>query len=605
MIDFRNIELNLGIHRSRLIAILAIIGFTLSIVIIRIIDMQILNQSKFIKLAYINMAQEIPIPAKRGTVYDRNGQIIVSSDESIGVFVIQKYLPKDNTQKMFILSKLSAIIDKDIKFILQNIERRGWDLYGPIFISEITKEQAIRILEKQEELPGILVDTTYLRNDYYPYETAHLIGYLGSISPDEIKNLSEADKEIYHSSSMIGKDGIEKVYDKILRGIDGKLLRYIDSKNNIVGSEITKLPTEGKSLKLSIDIDIQKLGYELLKNYKGSLVMLKPTTGEIIAIVSSPSFNPNRLSMGDNPYFLSLSTDDKNFPLFNRSIQGTYQPGSIFKLITASAALKTKKWDPNKSETCLGSLRIGKRIFNDWAVHGFVKDIVKAIEVSCDVYFYKVGLSLDPEDLIETSKVFGVGEPTFIDLPNEKRGYRISIEMHRKRYNRDILGGDMANLSIGQGDWLVTPLQLALIGSFIYNEGVVFKPHIVKEILSSDGRETVKQIQPEVLRRSTDIPPEIFEIIKKGMVNVFELGTARGLKFITKYPLAAKTGTAENPHGKPHSIFLCYGPTDAIDPNDVVVVSVIVENVGAGSAYAGPIAAKLIDAYLDKYGYKK
>ncbi|ACI18890.1 penicillin-binding transpeptidase domain-containing protein [Dictyoglomus thermophilum] len=162
----------------------------------------------------------------------------------------------------------------------------------------------------------------------------------------------------------------------------------------------------------------------------------------------------------------------------------------------------------------------------------------------------------------------------------------------------------MANLAIGQGDWLLTPLQLALVGAFIYNEGVVFKPHIVKEILSSDGKEVIKRIEPEVLRKSTDISHEIFSIIKEGMINVFESGTARALKYITKYPIAGKTGTAENPHGKPHSIFLCYGPTDGVDPNDAVV-SVIIENVGSGSAYAGPVAAKLIDAYFDKYGYKK
>lgn len=605
MIDFSNIEANIGISKTRIIGFMVLIGIVLSIVIIRIIDMQILNQKRFVKLAFINMAQQIPIPAKRGTIYDRNGQIVVSSDETIGVFVIQKYLPQDENQKLVVLSKLSAIIDKDIRIIVQNIDRRKWDIYGPIFIGQITKDQAIKILEKQEELPGIIVDTTYLRNNYFPYETAHLIGYLGAISPEEIKNLSHTDKEIYNSSSMIGKDGIEKFYDRILRGKDGKLLRYIDAKNNIVGSEISEIPIEGQSLKLTIDLDIQKLGYELIKNYKASLVMLKPTTGEIIAIVSSPSFNPNRLSLGDNAYFLSLSTDNKNFPLFNRVIQGTYQPGSTFKLITTAAALKNKKWDPNRSENCTGALRIGKRIFNDWAVHGFVKDIVKAIEVSCDVYFYKVGLSLDPQELIETAKIFGIGEPTFIDLPNEKKGYRVSVELHKKRYNRDILGGDMANLAIGQGDWLLTTLQLSLLGSFIYNEGIVFKPHVVKEILSSDGKETVKQIKPEVLRKTTDIPHEVFDIIKRGMINVFEIGTARGLKSITKYPIAGKTGTAENPHGKPHSIFLCYGPTDAIDPNDVVVVSVVIENVGSGSAYAGPVAAKLIDVYFDKYGYKK
>lgn len=605
MIDFRIIENNIGVPRLRLIIFSSIIALIMGVVLIRIIDMQIISQDKFVKLAFINMAQQIPISAQRGTIFDRNYIPLVSSDDTIGVFVIQKYLPKDENQKIAVLSKLSGVIEKDIKFIIGNIERRKWDLYGPIFISEITKEQAIKILEKQEEFPGVVVDTIYLRNYKYPYETSHLLGYLGPIDQKELQNLPELDKEIYHSGSYVGKDGIEKVYDKVLRGRDGILLRYVDAKNNIVGSEIAELPIEGNSLLLSIDVDIQKIGYELLKNYRGSLVMLKPTTGEIIAIVSSPSFDPNKLSLGDFSYFLSLSTDEKNTPLFNRAIQGTYQPGSVFKLITTASALLYNKWDPNKSENCLGALRIGKRVFQDWAAHGFVKDIVKAIEVSCDVYFYKVGLSLDPDELINTSKMFGVGELTFIDLPNEKKGFRTSVSFHRKRYNRDILGGDMANLAIGQGDWLFTPLQLAVLGSFIYNEGKVYKPHIVKKILSPDGKEVVKEIKPEILREETRISKDIFKIIKKGMTQVFEEGTAKGLKYITKYHIAAKTGTAENPHGKPHSIFVCYGPTDTLNPDDTVVVAAVVENKGAGSAYAGPIAAKLIDAYFDKYGYTK
>ncbi len=605
MIDFRISENNTGIPRTRPLILSIIIAITIGIVTVRIVDMQILNRDKFVKLAFINMAQQTPIPAQRGNIYDRNYNLLVSSDDSVGVFVIQKYLPKSEQEKITVLSKLAGVIEKELKFVLANIERRKWDIYGPIFISEITKEQAIKILEKQEEFPGVVIDKVYLRNYKYPYETAHLLGYLAPIDQQELKKLSESEKEIYHSGSYIGKDGIEKVYDKVLRGKDGKLLRYIDAKNNIVGTEIFELPTEGNSLLLSIDIEIQKLGYELLKNYRGSLVMMKPTTGEIIAIVSSPSFDPNKLSLGDFSYFLSLSTDEKNTPLFNRAIQGTYQPGSVFKLVTAAAALEHNKWNPNKSEYCQGALKIGKRVFQDWAIHGNVKDIVKAIEVSCDVYFYKVGLSLEPEELINTAKTFGVGEYTFIDLPNEKRGFRTSVDIHRRKYNRDILGGDMANLSIGQGDWLVTSVQLASMISFIFNEGIVYKPHIVKKVLSPDGKETIKEIKPEILRKDTKIQKETFEILKKGMKQVFEEGTARGLKFLTKYPIAGKTGTAENPHGKPHSIFACYGPTDTDNPEDVVVVAVIVENVGAGSAYAGPIAAKLIDAYLNKYQYSK
>jgi penicillin-binding protein 2 len=603
MRDFRSVEFNFGISKVRIYIFLGIVISFFSLVILRIVDMQILSRDKFVKLAMINMAQQLPIPAERGMILDVNRVPLAYSEDTIGVFVIQKYLPQNDTLRLVTLSKLAGVIGKDIKFVLAAIERRKWDIYGPIFISEITKEQAVNIMERSEDFPGVFVDTISLRTVKFPYETAHLIGYLGPISQSEFKVLSDEERRIYNTSSYLGKDGIERVYDKVLRGIDGVLFRYIDAKNNIVGSEIVSLPIEGKSLRLSIDADIQKLAYELLKPYRGSLVVMKPATGEIVALVSTPSYDPNRLSRGDASYFLELSTDEK-FPLFNRAIQGTYQPGSTFKLVTAAAALYYNKWVPERSEYCTGALRIGKRVFNDWAVHGNVKNVIDAIRVSCDVYFYKIGLSLEPNELIEMAKNFGVGERTFIDLPNEKIGLRISEDLHRKKYRRDILSGDMANMAIGQGDWLLTPLQLAVLGSIIYNEGIAYKPHIVKEILSYDGKEVLEKVKPEVLRKF-DLPKEIWKIMKEGMKEVFERGTASGLKYITKYPISGKTGTAENPHGKPHSVFLAFAPTDGVDPNDAIVVAVVVENVGAGSAFAGPVAARVIEAYFNKYGYKK
>jgi penicillin-binding protein 2 len=603
MRDFRSVEFNFGINKVRIYIFLGIVISFFSLMILRIVDMQILSRDKFVKLAMINMAQQLPIPAERGMILDVNWVPLAYSEDTIGVFVIQKYLPQNDTLRLVTLSKLAGVIGKDIKFVLAAIERRKWDIYGPIFISEITKEQAVNIMERSEDFPGVFVDTISLRTVKFPYETAHLIGYLGPISQSEFKVLSDEERRIYNTSSYLGKDGIERVYDKVLRGIDGVLFRYIDAKNNIVGSEIVSLPIEGKSLRLSIDADIQKLAYEFLKPYRGSLVVMKPATGEIVALVSTPSYDPNRLSRGDASYFLELSTDEK-FPLFNRAIQGTYQPGSTFKLVTTAAALYYNKWVPERSEYCTGALRIGKRVFNDWAVHGNVKNIIDAIRVSCDVYFYKIGLSLEPNELIEMAKNFGIGERTFIDLPNEKIGLRISEDLHRKKYRRDILSGDMANMAIGQGDWLLTPLQLAVLGSVIYNEGIAYKPHIVKEILSYDGKEVLEKVKPEVLRK-VDLPKEIWKIMKEGMKEVFERGTASGLKYITKYPIACKTGTAENPHGKPHSVFLAFAPTDGVDPNDAIVVAVVVENVGAGSAFAGPVAARVIEAYFNKYGYKK
>jgi penicillin-binding protein 2 len=603
MRDFRSVEFNFGINKVRIYIFLGIVISFFSLVILRIVDMQILSRDKFVKLAMINMAQQLPIPAERGMILDVNRVPLAYSEDTIGVFVIQKYLPQNDTLRLVTLSKLAGVIGKDIKFVLAAIERRKWDIYGPIFISEITKEQAVNIMERSEDFPGVFVDTISLRTVKFPYETAHLIGYLGPISQSEFKVLSDEERRIYNTSSYLGKDGIERVYDKVLRGIDGVLFRYIDAKNNIVGSEVVSLPIEGKSLRLSIDADIQKLAYELLKPYRGSLVVMKPATGEIVALVSTPSYDPNRLSRGDASYFLELSTDEK-FPLFNRAIQGTYQPGSTFKLVTTAAALYYNKWVPERTEYCTGALRIGKRVFNDWAVHGNVRGIIDAIRVSCDVYFYKIGLSLEPNELIEMAKNFGVGERTFIDLPNEKIGLRISEDLHRKKYRRDILSGDMANMSIGQGDWLLTPLQLAVLGSIIYNEGIAYKPHIVKEILSYDGKEVLEKVKPEVLRKF-DLPKEIWKIMKEGMKEVFERGTASGLKYITKYLIACKTGTAENPHGKPHSVFLAFAPTDGVDPDDAIVVAVVVENVGAGSAFAGPVAARVIEAYFNKYGYKK
>ncbi len=585
------------LRRTREIIFAGIIFLFLFLVVLKLFEMQVLNFNEYQRMAIVSSSQVIPLSPRRGTIYDRNGVKIAESVNSIAVFVVQRNLPQDPEQRIVVLSRLASIIDQPLKKIIINLERRKWDLYGPIFLAEITKEQAIKILEFQDELPGVLVDTIYLRKYSYPYETSHLIGYIAPVSEQEYKNL---DKEKYHAGSYIGKTGIERIYDEILRGKDGKLYRMIDANNNIIDNVVAEFPVQGKDIRLTVDIDIQKLAYDLIRDYRASVVVLKPATGEIIALVSSPSYDPNRLSMGDSAYFMDLSSNP-SFPLYNRVLQGTYQPGSTFKVVTAFSALYYNKWNPRNSEYCTGSLRIGKRIFNDWAFHGLVKDIEEAIKVSCDVYFYKIGLALSPEELFSTAQKFGIGELTLIDLPNENKGFRPSIQFHKQRYKRDVLGGDMANLSIGQGDWLITPLQLANVVSMIFNDGVVYKPYVVKEIFDSSSTNIVSQ---QVLREIT-ADKSIFQIIKNGMIKVFDEGTAKSLKLYTKYHLAGKTGTAENPHGKPHSLFVAYAPTDYTDPGDVIVVSVVVENVGAGSAFAAPIAAKIIETYFNKYGYRK
>lgn len=592
-----------AIEKHRAYTIFGFLVFFVSIVILRLLDMQILRVAKYQKLAEINARQTIPVPALRGKIFDRNGDIIAFNNAYIGLYTILRYLPKDPKKRMEVIKRACEVTGINFDKAWAEINSQKYDEITPIFLGLIKdKNNLVYLSEHISEFPGIFYDTKYARMYKYLHSISHVVGYTGLISKSELeyyKNVRKSDK--YYLGSVVGKMGLEKMYDEILRGEDGIYVRIVDSANNILDERYEKLPVPGMSLVISIDAELQQKAYELLGGARGAVVVSKPATGEILALVSSPGFDPNAFALGDTSEFQRLATHPDK-PFYNRAIQGTYSPGSIFKLVTAIAGLNEHKINENSSEYCQGWIKIGDRIFKDWDVHGFVPDIYTAIQKSCDVYFYKLGLIVGPENLIKYTSLLGFGKPTGIDIPWEEAGFVPDLVWHRKRYGKPWLKGDTANHSIGQGDWLFTPLQLNTLVSLIVNEGIAYKPHLVIKITDYSGEKVIKEIKPEILYKVDDIiDKNVFKIIKRAMRKVVEEGTASVVKWYTKIPMAGKTATIQNPHGQDHSGFVCFAPYgENVDPNEVIAISVIGENMGYGASFSAPIAAKLVEFYFSK-----
>ena len=564
----------------------------------RLFYMQFFKSGEYYKKALANQIQIIKIPAYRSIIYDRTKQTILAYNRrSIAVYLIPAHLPKDRTEQNMVLSNLSDILGLSVGEINSQITQQALDKYTPVILKfDIDSRTLVNLGENSEKLKGIYWDNIPRR--IYPLgeKAAHLIGFTGFIDKDELKKLKNNPE--YHYGSIVGKMGLEKFYDETIRGKEGIKSRTVDAYGNVKEEEIIKEPIAGNTLVLSIDGRLQEFVYSLMNNKVGAVVVSKPATGEILALVSAPSFDPNIFTdkFTLEEFFILKTHTEK--PFLNRVIQGIYPPSSTFKLVTSSALLHSDL-DPNKVYFCPGYMKIGNRIFKCWSVHGY-QNLISAIANSCDVYFYNVGLQLGRDIILHYAREWGIEKKTRIDLPGEIEGLLPEMEWFKKKYNRPWQNGDTANIAIGQGDLLITPIGLNVFTMAIANNGVVLKPFILKEMLSYEDERRVWLKNPEVVRK-VDILPDKIETIKKGMYGVTTYGTAKWIKYAINIPIAGKTGTGEAGKGKEtHAIFTCFAPYDAKNINDVIAVTVIVEHGGGGSGVAAPIAVKIIDFYFNK-----
>ncbi len=594
--------------RRRVFVFIGMVSVSLIAILLQLVRLQLLSGEEYALKARMNMEDYIPIAASRGEIYDRNyhsdtrdNVVLVSNRPSFNISTVPaKY--ETRKQMRNTLVRLSDITPIDVDSIMAEYTNKNpWQRL--LIKEDIAFEKLVKIASHKELYSNIDWEVAPIRVYNYGPMFFHIIGYIGSISKEEYRNLRT---EGYKYYQKIGKSGVEKEYDSMLRGVDGNVRRIVDVKNRTEGEEIGQQPVAGNNMVLTLDYQIQKRAYEAFEGMAGSCIVLKPSTGDVIALVSKPDFDPNMIISKNNSDLLDRLNNDPRRPFINRAIQSKYPPASTFKLITAISALEEEKWQPDRYVNCPGYFVLqGYRdtIIYDYAVHGRI-NLYQAIGKSASVYFYTMGHKIGPSVIINYANHFGLSDRTRIDLPGEVLGFVPSKKWKRKHYGQSWYDGDTINLSIGQGFLNVTPIGVANFVSGIVNNGIIYRPHVVSEIRSPDNSRLVKKIEPEKIKE-IPLSPKTLEVIKTGMRLAVTEGTARRLSYLD-VPFAGKTGTAQTRSNRDakytqHAWFVGYGPYGA-DPEDSYVIMVMVEYGIGGAATAVPIAEKVF-AEMIKQGY--
>lgn len=528
----------------------------------------------------------------RGRIYDRNNKLLVYNEASYDLMIIPGQVKAMDT-----LAFCNLIGINIETFRKQQGSAKKYSRYKPsVFLKQISKEDFGIIQEKLYQYPGFYSQTRTLR--HYPQPIgAHLLGNIGEVSQKQLDR-----DRFYKAGDYIGKSGIEKYYEKQLRGEKGMKIIEVDVHNRDKGKyangKYDTLAVAGKNISLGLDADLQLYGEQLMQNKLGSIVAIDPTNGELLMMVSSPSFDPNMLVGRERSKNFTLLLEDTLKPIMNRAIMGTYPPGSTFKMVNGLIALQEKVIWSGSEFTCQGQLSRPIR-----CTHNHISPLAleEAIQQSCNSYFWKTfkntlsntnysGVHEAYRVWYNHVKSFGFGEKFNTDIPYELSGNVPDNEYFDELYRGAWNALTVRSLAIGQGELLITPIQLANLSAIIANRGYYYPPHVVR---SMEGNDTIANKYK--VKTSTGIDARYFDIIREAMLTVFEgeHGTAR-FYALDSIKQCGKTGTVQNPHGEDHSIFIAFAPIE----NPKIALSVIVENSGYGSTWAAPIASLLIEKYL-------
>ena len=547
------------------------------------------------------------LPAQRGEIYDRNNNLpLVLNVDSFAIVMTPAEVPAEMRDTVF--TKLAVVLDEPVDELRRKVPPSYYRMYQQMEIaSSVSQETVTRIAERLDEFPGISWYSRPKRNYLETGSFSHIIGFVGDISREELKIYYNKG---YQTGDTIGKSGIERQYDEQLRGQDGRQYKTVDVRGRRVdaGRRDVDAPLMGKNLVLTIDRATQILAEKALGERIGSIVVLKPSTGEILALVSYPSYNANAIvDKGGNNEYAKLLGDPRT-PLINRAIQSSYPPASTFKTIMTTAIIEEKAFPLDKKVLCTGEISYGDRVFRCWIRkpgHGPL-NLQEALAQSCDVFFWEVGRdNLGIERIVSYAREFGFGQTTGIDLPGETAGFVPTPQWKERTFHEKWLGGDTLNMSIGQGYTLTTPLQLANMMAMVVNEGVIYRPHILKEVRDPRDGSIVSKVTPEVLRASS-ISKESFQKTKEYLRSVIVEGTARYPVSTKVVQTGGKTGTAEvGLADRWHSWFVGFGPTETDNPDEVIVVAAIIEAVNPWEWWA-PYATNLVyQGYFGNQTYEE
>lgn len=588
---------------TRLHTLLVVCLVLFAVLLGRMVYLQLWRGDYYAKQSDGNRLRQSRILAPRGIIYDSEGKELVNNLPGYAVV-----LQKQSSYKPETLQRLSNLLQMPVEEINAKI-KASENFYEPILLKNNLDQQMVTKIEEQRRyMPEVMLSVQPIRN--YPYHelAVHALGYVGEVSSYEIKqglfkNISQG--------SLVGKGGLEKTYDKYLRGEDGAFMEEVDVAGNVVKHYDSVQPIPGKNLKLTIDYELQKELEAFTDKHlaflrssgiapgarAAAVVAIDPRNGAVRAMVSRPGYDPNWFVHGISSKNWNSINNDPNYPMNNKVITGEYPPGSTFKIVTGSAAFELKKVGLNEPIFDGGFHPMVPTMGNAGGeVLGWLT-FIKALAMSDNVYFYELGYRVGIDNIEKYAHIFGFGERTGIDLEGESKGLVASKKVKREIWDEDWRLGDTFNAAIGQGFNLTTPIQLSVMLSIVANGGTKYQPYLVDSIINSDGSLFEKPKRAE--GKHIDVSQQTIDYIRMGMsATTQEGGTASYFAGLPK-PIAGKTGTAENSHGRDHGLFVAYGPVD--DPELVVVC--IVEQAGFGSVAAGPIVYKAFEEFFQEKGY--
>ena len=578
-------QIGLGTRRVALVTILSVMFFAL---FLRLTQLQIYYHEELGKKSEENRVRTITKEPVRGYMFDRTGKLVVDVGPSFSVFVTPAEFDTSS------LPLLSALLDIDSETLFSRVQRgRRRSRFSPVRVArDIDYKKLVDLEERLFLFPGVTYDVESKR--VYPLDTraSHLVGYCKEISEAQL----ETQNPVYQQGDIIGSTGIEAAYEEFLRGRKGYEFISVNSKGQVIGplDEGTKdvPPQEGFDLLLETDFELQGFAEWMMRDKQGAIVALDPYTGGILAMVSKPDFDPSVFS-GVTPrnIWVDLNTDPTK-PMFNRATMTRYPPGSTLKMLVAMAALQEGIIDADYEITCYGSFRVGRRPFKDLSVHGNTT-VIESIQKSCNVFYYSTVLKLGLDKLEEYAYRFGLGKRTGLDIGEETAGLVPSTEYYNRVFGEGKwTRGNVVNLGIGQGEFGVSPLQMAQYVAAIANGGTIRQPHAVRGIFN---KQTQRIDVVSASSYETGIDSMNLALVREGMRrSAMEPKGTSGMARIPGISVAGKTGTAQNPHGQDHAWFVGFAPVDT----PKIAIAVLVENAGFGGVIAAPIGGYVMEKYL-------
>jgi penicillin-binding protein 2 len=565
----------------------------LTVLFLRLWYFQVVKAPELVERADATRQDKVVRAAPRGLIYDRNGELIAGLKPEIVITGVYQTIAKNP----WVIGRLASMLNLDEKKVKAKVETARQSPGLPVPIIVVPSETVgTQIAEAGSDLPGIGVDLEPTR--YYPdgVSFAHVLGHLGLPNEKDVRRIRGLGHE---PAQFVGKGGVEQAYETQLMGEAGDEVVEVDAKRRPLRILARDNAVPGKQLVLSVDAKLQRYATQMMRNahYVGGVVAVDPKTGEVLCMVSAPTFDQNEFEGGISKEAWAKLEADPDKPMIKRPLRSSYSPGSTFKIVTSLAAEEAGKFDPNYVVDCEGGYRVGQAYFKCLGHHGDIK-FKMALEKSCNTYFSDLGYRTGPEALRHACEECGLGQPTGIDIGGEAVGL-VPTDGWLARHKKHWFGGDTVNFSIGQGYVATTPMQMCDVAEMVANSGTIYRPHLVRQIKSTPESQD-GYVAPEVLRKA-NAPEEFWSTLREAMIGVVQEGTARTAQ-IPNVVWAGKTGSTEHGKGKKtHGWFIGFAPAE----NPKIAICVLVEQAGHGGDIAAPIAKQVVQTYLGEIASKE